>query len=112
MKDVYVNIFTFNKYKEDIELFILKDIANNHFDNKYLFEISVNYYKYNKFLVINNYNINIKIIDNIINYYDYCIKNIEPIISDIISRTLQYELLEYFNLFTCKSLIPYSSKIV
>lgn len=113
LKDVYVNMFTYNTYKKDIELCILKDIANNHFDNRYLFEISVNCYKYNKFLVINNYNIDIKIFENIINYYDYCSKNIKQTIKDdIISRTLQYELLEYFNLFTCKSLIPYSSKIV
>ena len=112
LKGVYTYSFEFVQYNEMEEISILKDLANNHFENNYLFGIDVNSHKYNKYIMVNKYKINSELIIKIKNYYTYCSKNIKQKISnDIISKTLQYELLEYFKLFTGKSLIPYHSEL-
>jgi prolyl 4-hydroxylase len=102
---------------ESMELDILREFSKYHFTDKYIYDIcNLKYLKLYDNLIINN-TLNKNILLMLKNYYDYCIKNQKFIFgdnqtqrykfnNDVISRILQYELLEFVKTITGENLVP------
>lgn len=95
--------FDYVSNNKDDELKILHKFANIHMQNNYIIFININLYNFQKYLLINTYMCNFDL--NILNSY-YNLLSEQYIKNDIISRVIQYELLQYFNVFTNKKLRP------
>lgn len=103
LKDIIHCEFEYISNNKDIELNILQHFANIHIQNDYIIFINTNLYNLENYLLINNYMCKFDL--NILNsYYHLLIE--QYIKNDVISRVIQYELLQYFNVFTNEKLQP------